>query len=113
MATSSFLARISEDWVRTALSNRDLFGDGPPQWNNLPSRLDAFQERTARTRLLRKHEAYRLAFRLATCTVPSPCRSGACPVCTRALQRHFVSEALPILQPTSEFVTVSLVPNVP
>jgi hypothetical protein len=34
-------------------------------------------------------------------------------VCTRALQRHFVSEAIRFLQPTSEFVTVSLVPNAP
>jgi hypothetical protein len=112
MATSSFLSRISEGWVRTALSNRELFGDGPPQWNNLPSRLDAFQERVARVRLLRKHEAYWLASRLSKCTLISPCRSGACPACTRALQRHFVSEALPILQPTSGFATVSLVPNV-
>jgi hypothetical protein len=113
MPTSSLLARISDNWVRTALSNRKLFGDGPPQWNNLPSRLDAFQERAARMRLFRKHEAYRLAFKLSNCTVLSPCRSGACPACTRALQRHFVGEVLPILQPTSEFVTVSLVPNSP
>ena len=111
MATTSFLARISDDWVRTALSNRKLFGDDPPQWNNLPSRLDALQEREARMRLFRKHEAPHLAHKLAGCVVKAPCKSGACPVCSRALQRHFVSEAFPLLRPTSEFVTVSLVPD--
>jgi hypothetical protein len=113
MATSSFLARISEGWVRTALSNRKLFEDGPPQWNNLPSRLDAYHEREARVRLFRRHDAHRLAVRLASCTLRSPCRSGACPACTRALQRHFVGEARRILRPASEFVSVCLVPTVP
>lgn len=113
MPTSSFLARISDEWVQTALSNRKLFGDGPPQWNNLPSRLDALQERAARMRLFRKHDAPRLAFKLATCTVSTPCLSGSCPVCARALQRHFVSEARPHLRPTSEFATVSIIPNAP
>jgi len=111
MPTSSFLARISDEWVRSALSNRKLFGDGPPKWKHLPSRLDALQERAARMRLFRKHNAPRLASKLATCVIGTPCASGACPVCTRALQRHFVSEAFPLLQPTSEFLTVSLIPN--
>ena len=113
MPTTSFLSRISDEWVRTALSKRQLFGDGPPKWNNLPSRLDALRERAERMRLFRKHDAPRLVHRLATCVVSAPCASGACPVCTRALQRHFVSEAFSILQPTSDFVTVSLVPNAP
>jgi hypothetical protein len=113
MPTSSFLTRISNHWVRTALSNKDLFGDGPPQWDNLPSRLDAFHEREARVRLFRKHNAHRLATILANCSPHSPCRSGACPACTRAIQRHFVGEVDGILQPASEFVTVCLVPNVP
>lgn len=112
MPTSSFLARISDNWVRTALSNSELFGDGPPQWNNLPSRLDAYNEREARVRLFRRHDAHRLAVRLASCTLHSPCRSGACPACTRALQRHFVGEARRILRPASDFVTVCIVPNV-
>lgn len=113
MPMSSFLARISDHWVRTALSNTELFRDVPPQWNNLPSRLDAFHEREARVRLFRRHDAHRLAVKLASCTLRSPCRSGACPACTRALQRHFVGEARRILRPPSDFVTVCIVPNVP
>lgn len=113
MPTPSFLTRISEHWVRTALSDVDLFCDGPPQWNNLPSRLDAFLERETRVRLFKKHRAYWLSTRLAKCTPRNPCHSGACPACNRALQRHFVREARRILRPTSEFVTVCLVPNVP
>lgn len=113
MPTTSFLARISDDWVRAALANRKLFGDGPPRWNNQPSRLDALHERAARMRLFRKHDAPRLTLKLANCVVNRPCLSGACPVCSRALQRHFVSEAFPFLQPTSEFLTVSLIPNTP
>jgi hypothetical protein len=113
MPASSFFARISDEWVRAALSNRCLFGGGAPHWKNLPSRQDALDERAARARLFRKHDAPRLAYKLASCAVPSPCGSGACPVCTRALQRHFVSEVFPFLQPTSDFVTVSLVPNSP
>lgn len=112
MPDTSFLARISDNWVRTALSNRKLFGDGSPQWTNLPSRSDALEERAKRIRLFRKHHTPRLASKLAACVKGTPCASGACPVCTRALQRHLVSEAFPILQPTSDFVTVSLVPNV-
>lgn len=113
MPDTSFLARISDNWVRTALSNRKLFGDGSPQWTNLPSRSDALEERGKRIRLFRKHHTPRLASKLAACANGTPCVSGACPVCTRALQRHFVSEAFLLLQPTSEFVTVSLVPNAP
>ena len=113
MPSSSYLARISDEWVQTALSNRKLFGDGLPHWKSLPSRLDALQERAARVRLFRKHGAPRLAFKLAACVITNPCGSGACPVCTRALQRHFTSEAFPLLQPDSEFATVSLVPNSP
>ncbi|MHC2390900.1 hypothetical protein ACVMFA_009457 [Bradyrhizobium liaoningense] len=112
MPDTSFLARISDDWVRTALSSRKLFGDGSPQWANLPSRSDALEERAKRIRLFRKHHTPHLAAKLAACLKGTPCASGACPVCTRALQRHLVSEAFPILQPTSDFVTVSLVPNV-
>jgi len=113
MTTSSFLARISDEWVQAALANRRLFGDGPPQWEGLPSSLLALEERMARIKLFRKHKAHRLARKLTACSEGDPCFSGACPVCARALQRHFVSEAYPLLQPANDFVTVSLVPNIP
>jgi hypothetical protein len=106
------ISGVSQSWIRAALRNEGLFSDGPPQWDKLPSQAQAREEQTARARLFRKFGARRLARKLSECEIGSPCASGACPVCNRALQRHFVSEAFTILQPPAEFVTISLIPNV-
>lgn len=107
------ISRISNEWVRIALSSESPFGDGPPRWHNMPSSAEADDERLVRTRLFRKFKAHRLARQLGRCAPKARCLSGACPACTRAAQRHFVSEAFPLLQPSTEFVTLSLVPNWP
>jgi hypothetical protein len=104
------LSGVSQSWVRAALHNAKLFGDG---LTSLPSHAQACEEQAARARLFRKFDAHALAETLSHCDSTSPCTSGACPVCNRALQRHFVSQAFTILQPPTEFVTVSLIPNVP
>jgi hypothetical protein len=106
------LSTVSRNWVRSALTDRTLFSDSPPRWKSQPSYPDACEEREARIRLFKKHGSSDLAVRLAQCCSSSPCLSGACPVCTRALQRHFVSQAYPILQPTHAHVTISLIPNI-
>jgi hypothetical protein len=113
MPDYSSLSCVSQVWVSRALSDQTLFSDSPPRWRNLPSYLSSRHERDARVRLFRKFDADDLAQKLEKCTPSLPCSSGACPVCTRALQRHFVLQSYPLLQPTSEFVLLSVIPNLP
>jgi hypothetical protein len=95
----------SWDWLPV-----DRFGDGPPRWTigagkswQRPSQTQV--EATAqRDNVVRKLEWHcrdqrvtdygRLARLLSSCSSTSRCHSGACPICIRALQRHFVVEGV-------------------
>src|ERR1700722_16951164 len=111
MTNYSSLSCVSPGWISAALSDQTLFTNAPPKWPNLPSALAARNEREVRARLFRKFDADDLAAKLTACRRIAPCKSGACPVCNRALQRHFVLQAYPLVQPSAEFVTLSIIPN--
>jgi hypothetical protein len=102
-----------------------LFRDGPPTWTinagkawQRPSSTarDAKKHCDATVSKLRWHgnhvallagnhtptslAALALADKLEACAPPrNPCLSGACPICTRAQQRWFVTETLHVLRP--------------
>lgn len=118
-----------------------LFGDGPPWWTiskgapwqrPSPTAHQAKKQREATTFKLRWHAnhvallagdptsmtlaAMALAEKLDRCAPPElPCLSGACPVCIRAQQRWFVTEAVQVLQPYfwrgNQLQALSLVPE--
>ena len=111
MTDYSSLSCVSQGWISAALNNETLFTNAPPKWPNLPSALAARNEREVRARLFRRFRSDDLAQTLSDCRRTAPCKSGACPVCTRALQRHFVLQVAPLLQPSAEFVTLSIIPN--
>lgn len=87
-------------------TNRHWWGDGPPTWIEGRGRswqrpcltaTDAETRREQHGNLLRrwaiaKPTATHVADRLDGCHPRSQCLSGACPSCTRALQRWFVAE---------------------
>lgn len=106
------LSTVSDHWIRRALRNESLFSDSSPRWAGLPSHKQACRERQARVRLFRKYGAHDLALILTRCNRNARCASGSCPACNRALQRHLVAQAFPVLQPHAEFVIASLIPDV-
>lgn len=78
------------------------YGDGPPRWTQGRSNRPAMTRRQARlqrrklVKALRRHgegnnAALRLAERIAACRPGRRCLSGACPECSRAMQRLFVA----------------------
>jgi hypothetical protein len=97
------------------MTTRDLltethFGDGPPHWRLNAGKAWACASRTGsettelRDVVARKLEWHghkqggkkclQLATLLRSCREQQRCFSGACPICTRALQRWFVTEDL-------------------
>ncbi len=106
----STFATITHKQVQSALSNEHYYSDHTPHWKNQPTSADAIVERISRIRLFRKHDDRKLARKLNSCKPDRRCRSGACPECTRAIQRQFVRQTYKLAQPPSEFQLVSLVP---
>lgn len=96
-------------FTRTVLADYQLQGDGAPIWHVCRGREhERFCEGSAEADLRRKKfvkslkrcatlEAVALADKLHHCSSERPCASGACPVCGRVMQRHFVQEAERVL----------------
>ena len=84
-------------WVKDALSNELLYGDGEPNWPDSVNQVTAVSERVKVSRFLVKHAFVKpylrcIAEKLEYCSPNNRCYSAACPECGRALQRFFVSE---------------------
>ncbi len=80
------------------LSDEAYFGDGPPTWPNAPTSAEAGKARLRAIKQLRRfatksNAAGLLADDLADCKPGQRCMSGACPECTRAFRRWFMTEA--------------------
>jgi hypothetical protein len=100
-------------------SARQWYDDGEPTWkqgrHGKPAKTSkqARKERRKQVKVLRRHgkgndSALRLADILENCS-EHRCLSGACPVCSRALQRWFVSSASSIVSPNKHWHAVSFV----
>jgi hypothetical protein len=108
-------------WVKTALSQERLFGNGWPHWTNLPSAEEAEEARRKRVRFLKKDRIgadplrSEIANVLDTCEPRERCLSGACPECGRAFAKFMVAEAdalfkrRPSRRPT--VLVCSVIPN--
>src|SRR5215210_7582369 len=87
--------------TRMILSDERWYGNGSPVWHvgkaQRPAQTadDAHDERLKLGKRLVRYgpEAYAVARRLAACAPRSRCGSGACPECTRAFCRWFVTSA--------------------
>jgi hypothetical protein len=92
--------------VRATLANEYWYGDGPPKWLELrgtpwerpcETAADARRRReTAARKLWRASSEFpgaaNLAQRLESCRRKERCLSGACPECSRALQRSLITQ---------------------
>jgi hypothetical protein len=96
------------------------YGDGEPTWKQGRHRKPAKTSKQARTerrqlvKVLRRHgkgndSALRLADILENCSKKHRCLSAACPVCSRAFQRWFVSAASSIVSRKKQWHVASLV----
>jgi hypothetical protein len=106
--------------IAEILSDELWYGNEDPTWKGAPSSDQAVRRRLANVKRLRRfaptlQTANALADRLETCKPSNRCRSGACPECTRALQRWFVHSTEQLIKDherEGELVTASLVfPN--
>lgn len=101
-------------------------GDGPPHWKECkgkqterPCKSASEAMRLRDLTVGRLHrcggiEAEVLAERLAACAPDTPCASGACPICSRCLQRWFVHESrrlVAALPGRLQVYMVSLIPD--
>jgi hypothetical protein len=103
--------------LTTILTNELWYGDGQPSWHRAPSSKPAVHKRLASIKRLRRfadtmRSATATANRLETCAPHHRCMSGACPECTRALQRWFVHSTEQLIkepEPQGELVAASIV----
>jgi hypothetical protein len=109
-----------QDLVDEILNGETWYQDGSPMWKGAPSAEQAADSSLRVVKRLRRFSgkfsaAKALADRLSNCNPDERCKSGACPECTRALQRWFVRSARRLvrdLEPADELITVSIVfPN--
>jgi hypothetical protein len=90
-------AECAPPLITRILSQERFLGDGPPNWSGAPTAKDAKAARDRSVKRLRRFspqfpDASHLAETLASCERQCRCMSGACPECSRAFQRWFVSE---------------------
>lgn len=114
--------------IVAVLNDERWYGDDPPHWiisAGKPSQrasqtaAQASQQRKQTEKLLHRHgskqsHVFPLARKIDSCRPNRRCGSGACPECTRALQRWFVEnahKAAANLLDTTELILVSLVPD--
>jgi len=88
--------------VARVLADETYYQDGPPTWPNAPTSTDAKKDRLRAIKRLRRFaDAYtgaaQIADILAGCKPHHRCLSGACPECTRAFRRWYVSEVQKIV----------------
>lgn len=101
--------------AETALDNERWYAAGQPPWKGAPTVKIALQQRLATVKRLKRFSrafpgAFSLAAKLEACTPRRRCRSGACPLCTRALQRWLVHEIGELIEREDDTtLTVSLV----
>ena len=105
--------------LRSSLG-RDMRGDGPPHWresrNNNPP-MSAAEARRLRRLLVKTLDAHsgdhpnasELAHRLNACRLISPCLSGACPVCYRALRRVIVHASRHLFREVDQYQFVTCI----
>lgn len=110
MNDSLRFTNFPDDFLQATLTEH-FYGDGGPKWKSQPTSAEAISERNSRVRLFRKHSANYLVEKLTACQPEQRCFSGACPECTRAVQRFFVRRVYRSLTPSSDFSLVSLIPN--
>ena len=117
------LDRASFDFVAHILNGptgRRWYADGEPTWkqgrHGKPAKTSkqARKERRQLVKVLRRHgkgndSALRLADILESCSKKHRCLSGACPVCSRAFQRWFVSAASSVVSRKKHWYVVSFV----
>jgi hypothetical protein len=102
--------------VAKILANEGWYGNGKPSWEGAPSSDQATGSRLSYIKRLRRFAdqfpaATTLAATLDGCEPHDRCMSGACPECSRALQRWFVrsTERLIPNSHSGELVTASIV----
>jgi hypothetical protein len=117
------LDRASLDFIAHILNGPTScrwYADGEPTWKQGRQRKpaktskQARKERRKRVKVLRRHgkgndSALRLADILENCSKKHRCLSGACPVCSRAFQRLFVSAASSVVLRKKHWHAVSFV----
>ena len=91
-------ANRDEGLLAAALFEPQWCGDGEPLWERCKTAAQAEAERLKLVRFFEKHDEDWLSNSLEECSLPdSPCFSGACPACGRAVQRwleHHIRELL-------------------
>jgi hypothetical protein len=106
--------------LAAVLANEVWYGDDQPNWHRAPSAEEAVRKRLATVKRLRRfagtlQSATAVAATLDACEPRNRCMSGACPECSRALQRWFVHSTERLTKGRSsqgELVTASIVfPN--
>lgn len=116
---------IVNEVIELVLQNEKWFGDGRPRWlvgegkaSERPSQTaaDASDQRIkAETRLYNNARISHAIQSLDSCCPGNRCGIGACPECTRAVQRWFVENvhnaAATILDSKCELILLSIVPD--
>lgn len=91
----------AKPWVREVLANERWYADGAPRWPNAKSENQTRQDRYRMVKVLDKYGTHMHAFgvplamlanRVGRCSENLRCMSGACPCCSRAMQRYLVSQ---------------------
>jgi hypothetical protein len=111
-------ATLTKPAIAHILGDERWYADGPPRWHGAPTAETAQQSRVKLTKRLRRMAdeypgASDLAEMLASCSPGQRCLSGACPECTRALQRWTVSNVKTVIRnppfPMEAIVAISVV----
>jgi hypothetical protein len=94
---STLPPEVHRPLVARVLSDEGHYGNGPPTWDQASTRKKALKARLRAIKRLRRFrtdftDAQQLAEILEGCKPGQRCMSGACPACTRAFRRWFVSE---------------------
>jgi hypothetical protein len=87
---------ISSPLVAETLGDEQWYGDDAPRWEKAPTSNQARHRRRCCVKRIRRlgkgqHDAENLADLLDECVPGNRCMSGACPECSRAIQRWFVA----------------------